>query len=149
VSIILHYIKIGWKWINQFGTYVYVLAAWLMFVTVLLVIYAAGMMLFVSRTIHTETHVAAGWGSHLPLLLLIVVAIVAWIPRRLAAWLVAVVAVHTLQLILATVGDDLPLLAAAHPLNAMLLAWLSFRHAQRAGQLLLKGTSPEPARVQV
>jgi hypothetical protein len=60
-----------------------------------------------------------------------------------------VVAVHTLQLILATVGDDLPLLAAAHPLNAMLLAWLSFRHAQRAGQLLLKGTSPEPARVQV
>lgn len=136
-------------WIRKIARTIYIGGAWLMFASVLLLIFLAGMMLFVSNR-YTEVHIGAGWGTHLPVLILIIAGIIGWIPRRLVGWFVVVVVVHTVQLALALVKTDQPFIAAFHPLNAMLLAWVSLVHARLATRLLYKRTfdkpvaSPEP-----
>lgn len=124
---------------RKIARYLYVAGAWFNLVTILFVIFAAGLMLFVSAT-HRETHMNAGWGSDLPILFLILTGLLGWIPRNVVAWLVAVIVVHTIQIMLPGLRADLPILAAFHPLNAMVLAVVSWMHARVATRTLLDAT---------
>jgi len=121
---------------RKVARYMYVATSWVLLAWVLITIFMAGMALFV-RTPYWETHREVGWGAGLPLLLLILAGLLGWIPRRLTAWLVAVIVFHTLHISLPALKTTLPLAAAIHPLSATLLAWLTLTHARRAQQLLL------------
>jgi len=132
---------------RKVARYVYVGAAWLWLAGNIVPIFVAGMALFVDRR-YWELHKDLGWFSELPGLFLILVGVVGWIPRRLAAWLVTVTVLHFAHTALPTLREQLPLLAAVHPVTAMLLAWVSLLHARRASVLLLErravGREPVP-----
>jgi len=115
---------------------IYVGFAWLELVSVIVPFFLAGMSLFVSRT-YWSVHVDFGYWAELPLLALIVVGLLAWIPRRLTAWLVAMIVLHFVHISLPGFKDDLPIVAAFHPVTALLLTWVTYKHARMATQLLL------------
>lgn len=125
-----------WDRIKNVVRYIYVGVAWLNLLSIFVIIFVAGMSLFVNRN-YWSTHVDFGWGSELILLALIALGLLGWIPRRLTAWLVAVIVIHAVQTLLPGLKDNLPFISAAHPLNAMVLAGTSLKHAQVAGQALL------------
>jgi hypothetical protein len=121
---------------------VYVGAAWLFLAGNVLPIFIAGMALFVDRA-YWQLHKDLGWGSELPGLLLILTGLLGWIPRRLVAWMVTIVVFHFVHTALPALREQVPLLAAVHPLTAMLLAWTSLLHARRAtGWLIERRVSP-------
>ncbi len=78
-----------------------------------------------------------GFWAELPVLALIIVGLLAWIPRRLTAWLVAMFVIHFIHISLPSLKDDLPIAAAFHPVTALLLTWVTYQHARIATQLLL------------
>jgi hypothetical protein len=121
---------------RKVARYVYVATAWLTLAWILVTIFLAGMALFV-RTPYWELHKEIGWSSDLALLVLILAGLVGWIPRRLTAWLVALIVLHALHTSLPSLKPDVPLAAALHPVSATLLAWLSLAHARRAQRILL------------
>ena len=129
---------------RKIARYIYVGTSWLMLAWVLVTIFMAGMALFV-RTPYWEAHKAIGWGSDLAALLLILAGLVGRIPRRLTAWLVALIVLHTVHISLPGLKESLPLGAAIHPLSATLLAWLSLAHARRAQAILFGGQQSIPA----
>jgi hypothetical protein len=122
---------------RKIARYIYVGVAWLELVSIFIPFFLAGMSLFVSRT-YWSTHADFGWGSELPVLILIIVGLLAWIPRRLTAWLVAMTLLHIVHTTLPGLEDDLPIGAAFHPVTALLLAWVAYSHARRATHLLLE-----------
>ena len=130
---------------RKVARYIYVGAAWLWLAGVIVLIFIAGMALFVDKA-YWELHQELGYSSVLPGLLLILAGLVGWIPRRLTAWLVTVLVLHTVHTALPTFREDLPLLAAVHPVTATLLVWVSLLHARRAGALLIgrRAVAPEP-----
>ena len=121
---------------RKIARYIYVGVAWLELVSVVVPFFLAGMSLFVSRT-YWSAHVDFGFGAELPLLALIIVGLLAWIPRRLTAWLVAMSVIHFVHISLPGLKDDLPIVAAFHPVTALLLTWVTYKHARMATQLLL------------
>ncbi len=122
---------------RKIARYIYVGVAWLELVSVIVPFFLAGMALFVSRT-YWDVHVDFGWASELPLLALIIVGLIGWIPRRVTVWLVAMVLLHIVHTTLPGLKDDLPLGAAFHPVTALMLAWVAYMHARKATQLLLE-----------
>ncbi len=118
-------------------SYLYIGFAWLMVIWLLATIVMAGMSLFVRNSLW-QTHTEFGWSSELPGLVLIVLGLLRWIPRRLVGWLVAVLVLHIVQTVLPGLRDELPYLAALHPLNASILTYVSYLHAKRARELLLE-----------
>ena len=137
---------------RKIARYIYVGLAWLELVSVIVPFFLAGMSLFVSRT-YWSTHVDFGFGAELPLLALIIVGLLAWIPRRLTVWLVAMFVIHFIHITLPSLKEDLPVGAAFHPVTALLLTWVTYMHALRATQLLLEprggsGNIEQPAQVE-
>lgn len=122
---------------RKIARYIYVGLAWLELASVIVPFFLAGMSLFVSRT-YWSTHVDFGFGAELPLLALIIVGLLAWIPRRLTAWLMAMFVIHFVHITLPGLKDDLPIVAAFHPVTALLLTWVTYKHARMATQLLLE-----------
>jgi hypothetical protein len=122
---------------RKIARYIYVGVAWLELVSVIVPFFLAGMSLFVSRT-YWSTHADFGWGSELPVLILIIVGLIGWIPRRLIVWLVGMTLLHIVHTTLPGLEDDLPLGAAFHPVTALMLAWVAYIHARKATQLLLE-----------
>ena len=116
---------------------IYVGLSWLELVSVIVPFFLAGMSLFVSRT-YWSVHVDFGYWAELPLLALIIVGLLAWIPRRLTVWLVAMTVIHIVHISLPGLKDDLPIVAAFHPVTALLLTWVTYIHARKATQLLLE-----------
>ena len=116
---------------------IYVGLAWTELVFLFIPVFVAGMALFV-RNSYWSDHSAIGWVTGWPFLLLIIVGLVGWIPRRLAAWLVGMILLHTLHTLLPSFKADLPVLSAVHPVSAVFLIWVTLTHARRANQLLLE-----------
>lgn len=117
-------------------SYIYLGVAWLMVVGLLATILMAGMALFVRNSLW-ETHMGIGYLSGWPGVILIVLAIALRIPRQLTPWLAAVFVLHIVQTTLPILREDLPYVAALHPLNASILTYLAYLHAKRARELLL------------
>ena len=99
---------------RKIARYIYVGAAWLTLVSVIIPFFLAGMALFVHNSYWT-VHVDFGWGSELPIVLLIITGLVGWIPRRLTVWLVGMSAVHFVHTALPMLKGTLPMMAAIRP----------------------------------
>jgi hypothetical protein len=130
---------------RRVARYLYVGVAWVAIVGFLGNIYLAGMAVFVDRSywdIHTEFGYAVGW----IILIYPPLALLAWIPRRLTAWLAGLLLYYIFHTILPVLQENLGWIAAFHPVSAVLLVWLGLTHARRASALLLtpRAVAPEP-----
>ena len=122
---------------RKVARYIYVVLAWIELPVLFIPVFLAGMALFV-RNAYWSDHGAIGWFTGFPLLLLIVSGLVGWIPRRLTAWLVGMIVLHALHTALPGFRSNAPVLAAVHPITAVLLIGVTLTHARRATQLLLE-----------
>jgi hypothetical protein len=107
--------------------YAYVGLVWLFLAALAVQIYLAGVGLF-GTSQDMEPHRGLGWFLHLPLLLILVAALVARVGRPTIWWVLAMFLVGAIQPILATLKDA-PVVAALHPLNAVLLSLLTVKLA--------------------
>ncbi|HEY4665797.1 MAG TPA: DUF6220 domain-containing protein [Anaerolineales bacterium] len=130
---------------RRVARYFYVGVAWVAIAGFLANIYLAGMAVFVNRSywdLHREFGYAVGW----IVLIYPPLGLLAWIPRRLTAWLAGLLLYYLFHTILPVLQENLGWIAAFHPVSAVLLVWLGLSHARRAGALLLEGRAlaPEP-----
>jgi len=86
--------------------------------------YLAGMGLF-GETRDFTAHVNLGWILHLSPILLLIVGAVARIGARLLWWNAALVVSVFVQPLLPGFRADAPWLAAFHPVNALVIFWLT------------------------
>ena len=70
-------------------------------------------------------HVGLGWLLHLVPILLLIAAAVARVGSRLIWWNVALLVVQFVQPILALSRNDAPIVAAFHPVLALVIFWLA------------------------
>ena len=122
---------------RKIARYIYIAVAWLAVVGFLATIYLAGMAVFADRS-YWDIHSEIGAAVFLIFPGLILLGLLSWIPRRLTAWLVAMVVFYVLHISLPSLQEDLPWISAFHPVSAVVLVWLGLRHARRAGELLLQ-----------
>lgn len=113
----------------------FALAAWLFVVAVMVQVFLAGVGLFVPGVDMFQYHRSFGWllhGGPVPVLLL------AWAAGagRSTIWLcVALFALVLFQPFLPTMREDLPWIAALHPVNAVAIVWVGVAIARRATAL--------------
>lgn len=101
----------------------YVILAWAFLLGLAAQVFLAGLGLFAGDE-NWETHVGLGWLIHL---LPILVLLAAWLSRagrRHWQWALALAAVVFVVPILVLFRADVPVLAALHPVGAMVAAWL-------------------------
>jgi hypothetical protein len=116
--------------------YVYIAVAWLAVVSFLATIYVAGMAVFVDQS-YWEIHKGFGYTVGWIVPIFILLGLLSWIPRRLTAWMAAMLVFYIVHTLLPPLQEDLPWIAAFHPVSAVVLVWLGLRHARRAGELLV------------
>ena len=122
--------------------WVYLALVWIYLVGILGQVFLAGIGLFgVAKDF--EPHVGLGWILHLVPVLLLIVAAAARVGSRLIWWNVALLVVQFIQPILATMRNDQPVVAAFHPVLALVIFWLAVTIGLKAWRLVR-----EPAPVQ-
>lgn len=115
--------------------YVYLALVWIYLAGILFQVFLAGIGLFgVAKDF--EPHVGLGWILHLVPVLLLIVAAVARVGSRLLWWTTALLVVQFIQPILALLRDDQPLVAAFHPVLALIIFWLALTIGLRAWRLV-------------
>jgi hypothetical protein len=105
-------------------------AAWLYLAGIVIQVFFAGASLFelTDWTVHTEL----GWSLGSAPVLLLVLALGARVDRR-TTWLTVGLAIAALvQPELAAARNEAPVVAALHPVNAMLVFWLAWTVARRS-----------------
>lgn len=115
--------------------YVYLALVWIYLAGILVQVFLAGSALFsVGRDF--EPHIGLGWILHLVPVLLLIAAAVARVGSRLIWWNVALLVVQFIQPILATLRNDQPLVAAFHPVLALIVFWLALTIGLQAWRLV-------------
>jgi hypothetical protein len=125
--------------------YLYVALVWIYLAGILFQVFLAGMGLFGSAK-DFEPHVGLGWILHLVPILLLIVAAVGRVGSRLLWWTTALLVVQFIQPILATLRNDMPLVAAFHPVLALVIFWLTVTIGLKAWRLIQPPalSQPEP-----
>jgi hypothetical protein len=109
---------------------VFAAAAWVYLAGVVIQVFLAGASLF--ELTDWTVHASLGWGLGSAPIILLVLALGARVDRR-TAWLTAGLTIAALaQPELAAARHDSPVLAAFHPVNALLVFWLAWVVASRA-----------------
>jgi uncharacterized protein DUF6220 len=116
---------------------------WIYLAAILVQVFLAGIGLFGAAK-DFEPHVGLGWILHLVPVLLLIVAAVGRVGSGLLWWTAALLLVQFIQPILATLRNDLPLVAALHPVLALVVFWLGVAIGLRAWRLVRERT-PGPA----
>lgn len=114
--------------------YVYLVLAWAFVVGVVVQVFFIGLGLFAGSE-NVELHVTLGWILHLVPLLILAAAALARAGRRRILEAAALAAVVFVVPILATMRDGTPILAALHPVGAILAFWLAIVVARGAASL--------------
>ena len=114
--------------------YVYLVLAWAFVVGVVVQVFFIGLGLFAGSE-NVELHVTLGWILHLVPLLILAAAALARAGRRRILEAAALAAVVFVVPILATMRDGTPILAALHPVGAILAFWLAIVVARGATSL--------------
>ena len=115
--------------------YVYLGLVWLYVAGILVQVFLAGMGLFgIPRDF--APHVGLGWLLHLVPILLLIAAAVARVGSRLIWWNVALLVVQFVQPIFALARDDTPVVAAFHPVLALVIFWLAVTIGLKAWRLV-------------
>lgn len=104
--------------------YAYVGLIWLFLAALAFQVFLAGVGLFGSGA-DMEPHRGLGWFLHLPLPLILVAALVARVGRPTIWWVLALFLSGAVQPLLPGLRDTAPLLAALHPLNAVVLSLIT------------------------
>jgi hypothetical protein len=113
----------------------YVAVAWLYLAGLVTVAFAAGLGLLVPGS-NMQLHREAGYILHLAPILLLLAAWGARVGRLTMWWVVAVAVSGLIQPLLPTLRESVPVLAAVHPLNAMVLFYLALTVAWRSRTFL-------------
>jgi len=121
--------------------YTYLGLVWLFLVGIVVQVFLAGMGLFgVPRDF--EAHIGLGWLLHLGPVLLLIAAAIAQVGRRIIWWNVALLLAVGIQPFLPAMKKDLPFAAALHPVNALIIFWLTLTIGLQAWRLVRQ---PAPA----
>lgn len=115
--------------------YLFLAMVWIYVAGILFQVFLAGIGLFGAAK-DFEPHIGLGWILHLVPILLLIVAAVARVGSRLLWWTGALLVVQFVQPILATLRDDVPLLAAFHPVLALVIFWLALTIGVKAWRLV-------------
>ena len=119
----------------------YAALAWLFVVGILVQVFFIGLTLFVDEN-NVELHRNLGWILHLWPVLILIAAAVGRVGRSQILTALALAIVTFIVPILATLRESSPVIAALHPVGAILVfalailvawnAWITVRGAQRA-----------------
>lgn len=115
--------------------YVYLALVWIFLAGIVVQVFLAGLGLF-GPDEDFAPHVGLGWTLHLAPVLLLIVAAVARVGRRIIWWNVALVLAVGIQPFLPEMRTDLPYAAALHPVNALIIFWLTLTIGLRAWRLV-------------
>ncbi len=113
----------------------YVVAAWLFVAAVVATVFVAGLSLFYQSALWL-THMGFGYSVGYLVPVLIVLALLARMPRAYVPLLALLIVLYVVQTILPVLRDSVPIVAALHPVNAMLVFGVAVVHARRARELL-------------
>jgi len=108
--------------------YVYVAVLWIFLAALVIQIFVAGLALF-SDSSQMQLHRDIGWALHLPVLLILIAALIARVRRPTIWWVLGLFVSGALQPLLPAFRADVPLLAALHPLNAVVLTIVTLKLA--------------------
>jgi hypothetical protein len=107
--------------------YAYVGLLWLFLAALVVQIFLAGVGLF-GASADMEAHIGFGWLLHLPLLLVLLAALLARVGRPTIWWVLAMFLSGAIQPFLPEFrAEGLPLVAALHPLNAVVLTLITVK----------------------
>jgi hypothetical protein len=109
----------------------YVILAWAFLLGLLAQVFVAGLGMFAGDE-NWETHIGLGWTIHLLPLLVLLAAWLSRAGRRHWQWALALAAVVFVIPIFALFRADTPVLAALHPVGAMIAAWLAIVVARQS-----------------
>lgn len=111
--------------------YLYAAFAWLFLVGVVVQVFFIGLALFAGRQ-NLDLHVSLGWILHLAPILVLAVAALARAGRPRILMAAALVVVVLIVPILALLRESSPVIAALHPVGAMLAFWLAVTVARQS-----------------
>jgi hypothetical protein len=117
------------------GRYAYVAVIWVFVAYLVTQIFFAGLGLF-GNPPDMSLHIGFGWLVHILDLLLLVVALVARVGRPTTWWVLVLFVTSAIQPILPGLRDSAPLLAALHPLNAVVLSLIAAKLAAESPRFL-------------
>ena len=119
---------------------VFAAAAWLFVVAIVIQVFLAGAGLF--KLTDFTPHGYLGWLLPLAPLVLIILGFVAGVGRRTLLLTTGLLVLTSLQPELAAVRHENPVLAAFHPVNALLVFWLAWIVARRGTDLVRAANRP-------
>jgi Family of unknown function (DUF6220) len=125
----------------QTWRFIYAVLAWLNLAVLVVQVFLAGVGLFGAGDF--ELHRNVGYWLPIIALLMLPIAWPARIGRRLVLLTLAVFVLSFVQGILPALRGSVPLIAALHPVNALLLFWLSLVIARAALDLTRTTTETE------
>jgi Zn-dependent protease with chaperone function len=108
---------------------------WIYLAAILYQVFLAGIGLFGAAR-DFEPHVGLGWILHIVPVLLLIVAAVGRVGRQLMWWTTALLVVQFIQPLLALARNDQPLVAALHPVLALVIFWLGITVGLQAWRLV-------------
>lgn len=112
-------------------------ACWVFVAAIVLQVFLAGAGLF-EMTDYT-LHAGLGWLLSLAPVLLFVLALLAHVDRTTRLLALGLLIVAMIQPELAAARDDAPIVAAFHPVNALLIVFMAWTLARRATALARSG----------
>lgn len=121
-------------------------AAWLFLAGIVVQVFLAGAGLF--EVTDFAAHAGLGWSLSVVPILVFVLAVVARADRSTVLLTIVLTAAAIVQPELAVARDRVPVVAALHPVNALVLAWIGWIVARRSTDLV-RGPArrvPVPAR---
>lgn len=124
--------------------YAYAVLAWVFLVGVVVQTFYAGMGLFAGAE-NLEVHVGLGWTLHLVPIVMLIVGAVGRVGRRTMWWTAGLMAAVLVQPFLPAFRDSAPIVAALHPVNALLIFWLALVIALRSLALVRAEAADVPA----
>lgn len=113
----------------------YVGLAWIYLAAIVVQVFLAGIGMF-GAAHDFSNHASLGWILHLGPVLLLLVAAIARVGARTIWWNVALLVSVGVQPFLPGLRGDLPLAAALHPVNALLIFWITLTIGLRAWRLV-------------
>jgi hypothetical protein len=119
--------------------YVFLAMVWIYLAGILFQVFLAGIGLFGAAK-DFEPHVGLGWILHLVPVLLVIVADVARVGSSLLWWTAVLLVVQFVQPLFALARQDAPVVAAFHPVLALVIFWLAFTIALKAWRLVREPT---------
>jgi hypothetical protein len=115
--------------------YGYVAVIWAFVAFLVAQIFFAGLGLF-GHPPDMRLHSGFGWLVHILDLLLLIVALAAQVGRPTIWWVLALFVTSAIQPFLPALRTDMPLLAALHPLNAVVLSLIAVKLALKTPRFL-------------